>query len=295
MRDADLDESTRASLRELKDFAIPLKVNKEQLFWKYHLITHEQAIQHIKMIVQGSLAQKRAPVEQEAPSPLEQPIPAMQSIENAAIDAEAQTIAKERSTTEQIIIQKIPQKIEDECLTIQKPEVKKISVIERSRERVARKIQALRELQMGESLATFGELSPKKAEFNEEKEEKESKEQKEMPQETLTPPEEVADELMQKFVAYCKEKDITIKEYSIVRAEREIDIIASIPSVIGRVDYFCAVRNKKKCNEGDVSSAVIKAQSRSLPTVFISTGDVTKKTFSMIGKEFKQLIIHKLG
>ena len=115
-----------------------------------------------------------------------------------------------------------------------------------------------------------------------------------MPQEVLVPAEEVEDELMQRFVVYCREKDIVIKEYSIVRPGREIDVIATIPSVIGRVDYFCAVRNKKKSNEGDVSAAVIKAQSRNLPTVFISTGEVTKKTFSMMGKEFKQLIIQKL-
>jgi hypothetical protein len=55
MRDTALDPLTRVSLRNIKDFAKPLDVSIngiKELFWKFYLLTDEQATEHIKAILQ---------------------------------------------------------------------------------------------------------------------------------------------------------------------------------------------------------------------------------------------------
>src|SRR3989338_3977701 len=55
LRDSELDDVTKAALRDLKDFAAPLKVNKEQIFWKYCPIDQNEAIGLIKTIISPPL------------------------------------------------------------------------------------------------------------------------------------------------------------------------------------------------------------------------------------------------
>lgn len=269
LRDSDLDEVIKASMRAIKDFAVPLKVNKEILFWKWHVLSHQDAVEIIKRIMTDTSREKIA-------APL---------LQGSSESSSFEKIEEKSFSNQQIVIQKISPELtfntEFERL---KTKLKKKSVIERSREKVSRKIQAIRDAREIEREISRPNDENKINDSNEEKEE----------QKIDIPANEVKDELMQKFASYCNEKDIQIKEYTIVRPNREIEIVASIPSAVGRVDYFCGIRNKKRCNEGDLSSVVIKAQSRNLPTLFVSTGDVTKKAFSMIGKELKQVVIQKI-
>ena len=56
LREADLELVEKVGLRNLKDFAIPLNVNipnKTELFWKWHLMSNEEANINIKEILTG--------------------------------------------------------------------------------------------------------------------------------------------------------------------------------------------------------------------------------------------------
>ena len=67
-----------------------------------------------------------------------------------------------------------------------------------------------------------------------------------------------------------------------------------MPTAVGNVDYFCKAKNKKKCNDGDLSSAYLKGQAKKMPVLFITTGEVTKKAENMLENEFKGMILKQI-
>ncbi len=71
-------------------------------------------------------------------------------------------------------------------------------------------------------------------------------------------------------------------------------MLIEIPSSVGGLKYFCKAKNKKKVNDGELSSIYIQAQSRKLPVLFITKGEFTKKAKEMLEKEFKGLKVKQL-
>ena len=57
---------------------------------------------------------------------------------------------------------------------------------------------------------------------------------------------------------------------------------------------YCKTKDKKSVNEGDLASAFVFAQSKKMPCLFITTGNLTKKAESMMHKEFVGLILEKI-
>ncbi|MBU0472253.1 MAG: hypothetical protein KKF89_02005 [Nanoarchaeota archaeon] len=93
---------------------------------------------------------------------------------------------------------------------------------------------------------------------------------------------------------YFNEKQIGVVEENIIRKNSEVEFQIIIPSSVGKMEYFCKAKNKKKCNDGDLSSAYIRGQSLKLPVLFITTGEVTKKAQEMLGKEFKGMVVKQI-
>jgi len=60
------------------------------------------------------------------------------------------------------------------------------------------------------------------------------------------------------------------------------------------MDFYCKARNKKRCNEADLSTAFVQGELRKLPVIFLTTGDLTKKAKELLSKEFKNIIINKI-
>ncbi len=52
---------------------------------------------------------------------------------------------------------------------------------------------------------------------------------------------------------------------------------------------YCVAKDKKAINEGDLSTALIYAQNKKMPCMFIATGHLTKKAEAMMHKEFREL------
>lgn len=93
---------------------------------------------------------------------------------------------------------------------------------------------------------------------------------------------------------YFNKNKIEIIEKNILRKNSEIEFIVKVPSSVGTLTYFCKAKNKKKINDGDLSSTFIQSQSKKLPALFLTTGELTKKAKEMSENEFKGIHIKKL-
>lgn len=100
---------------------------------------------------------------------------------------------------------------------------------------------------------------------------------------------DIKDDLLNKTKKYLNKNNIVIKTIEIIRKNREIDCIIAVPSPVGEIDYYCKVKDKKRCNDGDLASVFVKAQMKKLPALFITTGEVTKKAKEMLDREFKNM------
>ncbi len=93
MRDTALDPLTRVSLRNIKDFAKPLDVSIngiKELFWKFYLLTDEQATEHIKAMLQPP-----APAAEQKQAKQRKP-----RARKVKVDAQQLTIGKEAPAVE---------------------------------------------------------------------------------------------------------------------------------------------------------------------------------------------------
>ena len=87
---------------------------------------------------------------------------------------------------------------------------------------------------------------------------------------------------------------INIIEKPQTKKNSEIDFIIGLQTTIGNIKYFCKSKNKKKINDADLSSAVIQAQSKNLPLLFLTNGILTKKAQEMLSNEFKNITFKKI-
>ena len=64
---------------------------------------------------------------------------------------------------------------------------------------------------------------------------------------------------------------------------------------MGVLPFYCKAKNKKTINDGDLSSVFIQSQSRKLPVLLLTTGDLTKKAKELLEKEFRGMHIKRIG
>ncbi|MFH1770904.1 MAG: hypothetical protein ABH828_05110 [archaeon] len=143
--------------------------------------------------------------------------------------------------------------------------------------------------------------SPKKAEPEQiikeegpEIKQEEKEIQKEETQKVIKKDAESKEGFLGQVYDYFKEKNIEVVSENIIRKKTDLEFEVMVPSSVGKVQYYCKAKNKKKCTDGDLSSVYLKAQSLKLPVLFLTTGDVTKKASEMLDKEFKGLVLKKI-
>ncbi len=57
LRDSELDPLSRTTVRQIKDFAVPLKVNHKgntEIFWRWYLLPTEEAEKTIKLMIKST-------------------------------------------------------------------------------------------------------------------------------------------------------------------------------------------------------------------------------------------------
>jgi hypothetical protein len=92
---------------------------------------------------------------------------------------------------------------------------------------------------------------------------------------------------------YLESNDIAILDYKILK-KSEIDLSILVPTRLGVQEYFCKAKNKKRISDGDLSSAYLQGQGTKLPIVFLTTGELTKKSKEMLSKDFKGMALKNI-
>jgi hypothetical protein len=92
---------------------------------------------------------------------------------------------------------------------------------------------------------------------------------------------------------YINKNNVSVVNQEIIKKNKEIDMIVKVQSGLGKLDFYLAARNKKKINEGDLSLVYNKGQSKKLPVLFLSNGELSKKAEEYINKELKGYLIFK--
>lgn len=221
LQDEKLAPAIRVALRNIKDFAFPIKLNIPQtskqgepktqqpkLFWRFFTISENDTIKKIKEKIAEQRVIKR-------------------KFEKPKIKAEKKPFTKSVEVEEKPILKL---KTEKEPTKIIKPKIPK----------------------------------PKKV-----------KEKSEFVKSVIS--------LLEKEFKLVEEKEFK---------KRELITIIEIDSTVGKSEFLCIAKDKKKITENDLTIALQKSQLLKLPVLIISTGELSKKALQYI-ETWKNLIKFK--
>ena len=93
---------------------------------------------------------------------------------------------------------------------------------------------------------------------------------------------------------FLKRKEVKILERTSVVKNKELNFIVQIPSGLGELQYFVKAKNKRSLNEGDLLLAFAEGQHLKLPTLYLSSGDPTRKAKDYLGKYLKGMNFLKM-
>ncbi|MBI2669040.1 hypothetical protein HYX14_04300 [Candidatus Woesearchaeota archaeon] len=103
------------------------------------------------------------------------------------------------------------------------------------------------------------------------------------------------EELLPEVHEFLKKLNIAVEQQETVRKNAELNLLVKVPSVLGRVTYFCKVKNKGRCDEKDLASAYMEAQIKKLPLLFLYSNEMHKKALEMVGSgAFENIILRKM-
>ncbi len=228
LEDTMVEPLTRVSLRNIKDFAIPLQVtiqDQEKLFWKWYLLSNEG--------VQTLLKELFEPVqERAAPS-------SQQSLETP--------LSKEASVQEPVA-------------QLKKPSLKKVP----------------RKTKQEKLITTMPKPSSSDALHNQ------------LEQDL------VQDLFLEQVCEFFKKNNIYIMSYTILKKKRDIEFFITVPSPVGDVEYYCRARSKRTNNETDLAMVYVIGESKKLPVLYLTTGQITKKALVQLPSMFKNLKVKQL-
>ena len=110
-----------------------------------------------------------------------------------------------------------------------------------------------------------------------------------------SPRKKVEEEFLPTLHAFFKERHIQVEEQQLLRKNTEAIFMVSVPSVVGKMKYFCRAKRKNNCDEKDLSSAYMEAQMKRIPLLFLYSGQLSKKAKEMIeAGAFENAIIKKM-
>jgi hypothetical protein len=262
IKDSDAEPSVRVMLRNIKDFAIPFHVNyngSKILFWKWYLLGDEE----VHKLVENTLKIKKV-VKQE----------------KTEVQKENEKIKEEQKQLEE---KKIKEKLIEETDRINE-EKKKVS---KEKERIQKQLEEEKKKIEKEKQNLQKYLEDERRKFEEEKNKQGKEKQK-------GKEDEQKDWFFTKLKQYFLPNQIRIIESRVLRKGKEIELKIKIPSVVGEVEYYCRAKNKKRISDGDLSSAFVQGQLKRLPTLFLTTGELTKKAKEMLEQDLRSLVVKKL-
>jgi len=286
LRDNQLPTISRVSLRNLKDFAYPISVTikgQKEIFWKWFTLSNEEVYKFIQ------------PQKEEEPQKEEKPSKESEQEKliklKHLLDEEKKALENEKILLKQQLIESenkfkkdFEEKLKESANTANSNEIEELKkIIENDRIKYEKHISELESNNVDDVKKNYeAEINELKLQLNQD--------------EVFTNSSEIkneSDEFLLKCKVYFEDKNIEIISYNIIKQDSEIEFMLNVPSVLGKSDFYCRAKNKKRCNEGDLSTAFVSGQIKKLPTLFLSPGDITKKSQSMLLNEFKNTLFYK--
>jgi len=233
LKDNDQSPLVRVSLRNLKDFAIPIKINDE-LYWKFYNVSDEE----VKLLFEKKPVETKKEIVKEGiiEKPKEEKQITLESLKQKEIKAEVQQEVREELETKPEIVQQPKRK---------RGRPKKI--VEKSEEKIEEK-----QLEI------------------------------------------VKDKFVEEVEAFFSGHNIDVIESNLIKKGKEAEFTIMLPTPFGKTKYFCKAFNKKLINEGDVSSTVLRAHYKKLPSLLVAPGKLAKKAQEMLEKEAHGLLFKQL-
>ncbi|MGV8172249.1 MAG: hypothetical protein ACP5OA_06175 [Candidatus Woesearchaeota archaeon] len=285
LQDSEQDPLIRFSLRAIKDFAKPFEINlqgQKVLFWKFYLVSHDEAELLAKDIF------KKTHVEQ----PKVEPIPELTSepqieqriahkptviinVDGPASVREVQELLEENTPTAQ------------EIYSVHANEVKHESEQQHEHLTEQKHVHAMHEHHEVHRVEHHEKLAVEHHEKPKSHQSKTLKVPKERKLKTLKI-EYNFFELVLNHVA-AMHLDIISKEKI---KKTEYDLILKNHDTNEYI--YCKAKDKSNVSEGDLAPALIFAQSKKMPCLFISTGELTKKAELMMSNELKGMAFERI-
>ena len=305
LQDTELTPVIRVALRSIKDFAKLLTVNMnsgKEAFWKWFLVSNQD--------VEKILRNKLKKVEIEKVEVVKPKTAVKQEVqkEETQLEPKKEEIKPEIKKEEEKKFESKP--VEDELKKIEEEKSKlKLEILKLEENKELLEKEKLKEIERerSELEKIKQDLVKQKEELSKARTEKVTK----LPDKVKLPPEEIEekqeklvdiskriskekDEFFIRLKKHFSEKNVNIVDFEIQRKNSEIDLLLDVPSVVGKIQYYCKAKNKKRCNEGDLSTAFVQGQLKKLPVLFLTSGKLTAKAQKMLEKEFKNLIISNI-
>lgn len=257
LRDVELEPWQRIALRELKDFAIPLTVSlgsQAELFWKFHIITDEEAKPLIEQyIIREEPQQVAAPIQEQVQEQKVEPKPDPEETKRE-MERVMQSLKEEllkEIRQQPIPVQEVQQEVEEE------PEIEEIKEVEKPKPKKVIKEETKQEV--------LPEVKPKKPEGK----------------------------FYTQIKEHLESNKIEILKEEMIKKDKEFDFIVKIPSALGSLVYYLKAKDKKLINEADISLAHSEGQVKKLPCILLTTGSMNKKASLLVEQKLQGQLVFK--
>lgn len=275
LKEASLDLLSKVALRVLKDFAVPLQVrtlDNSELFWKWHLLSDELTNQAVRDILYPPAKEETSAAGMPLLSPsVHEPVTAKPMISESGT---ADSVIQKPVISSPLPFLSSPLEMEwsgEELVkdTVMEPAGKEL-VIDEQPKKVRQKKTSNKVTDASQTV-----LAPKKSSSS------------------LA---EKTDNFLPAIEHFFRELNITIQEHNILRRNSEINLSIKVPTVVGKMTYFCKARRKNRCDEREISAAYLEAQAKKLPLLFLHSGELTKKAEEMVALgAFENLVVKRIN
>ncbi|MBI1972504.1 hypothetical protein HYS50_00690 [Candidatus Woesearchaeota archaeon] len=98
---------------------------------------------------------------------------------------------------------------------------------------------------------------------------------------------------MQAVRSYIQNSHIQVIEEKMIKKNKELELIAKVPSNLGLLDYVLIAKNKKKIADSDLSLAHNQGQLKKMPVIFLTNGELSRKAHDYKEKNLKGFMLIK--
>lgn len=323
LRESSLELFSKVSLRSLKDFATPMQVtvgNQKELFWRWHLLSTEEFNQRISEVISDSepkpLSEKTSEKESShQPARPEFTIsvgnvlagsPEWPELNNITVpsppsqkqDAGHKVTITERKSPEKPVPEKlvseipVPKKaVEPIPLTKEKQTslhgIESRFLVQKVRETIKEPVRAVKEFIREAVREPAQEVRESAREPVKEQAKALVKERK-----RRTPGQ---DNFLLDLEGFFSRLKIDLEQKEMVRKNAEYNFVIKVPSVVGKVTYYCKAKKKAKCDEKDLSTAYMEAQIKKLPLLFLYPKELNRKALELLNSgAFENLVVKRM-